>query len=93
MLGALSGFWLKQRVSLGRCLVARTVMLTAPVVVVVVGEGRMALEEGACRFVLVPALDTSNKNSSALSSCPILTPAWPSSQHCAFLTVPGAELF
>lgn len=83
MLGALSGFWLKQRVSLGRCLVARTVMLTA-LVVVVVGEGRMALEEGACRFVLVPALDTSNKNSSALSSCPILTPAWPSSQHCAF---------
>lgn len=71
-----------------RCLVARTHDADCP------GGGgggwgRMALEEGSCRFVNVPALDTSNKNSSALLSHPLLALGW----HQTLLTAQHWALF
>lgn len=71
-----------------RCLVARTHDADCP------GGGgggwgRMALEEGSRRFVNVPALDTSNKNSSALLSHPLLALGW----HQTLLTAQRWALF
>lgn len=70
-----------------RCLVARTHDADCPGGGG--GWGRMALEEGSRRFVNVPALDTSNKNSSALLSRPLLAPGW----HETFLTAQCWALF
>lgn len=72
-----------------RCLVARTHDADCPGGGGGGGWGRMALEEGSRRFVNVPALDTSNKNSSALLSHPLLALGW----HQTLLTAQRWALF